>query len=205
VSHHGERWDRQADMLAPAPFLTFMQRRLRSSSSAYLAKLFPAYREPILPPEKNGDLVSQMGEWDFRNYLVDDVLVKIDRATMFHSLEGREPMLDHRLVEFAAKLPSRFKIDEGKTKIALKALLGRYLPRELYDLPKRGFAPPAMDWVRGDFRAHIANVLSEPAPEFDRKAMSSLVERYRAGKPVNHALIWNLFSYQAWQARWRAS
>jgi asparagine synthase (glutamine-hydrolysing) len=89
--------------------------------------------------------------------------------------------------------------------VALKALLGRYLPRELYDLPKRGFAPPVLDWVRGQFRTHIADLLSDPAPEFDRASMRSLVERYRSGKPVNHALIWYLFSYHAWQARWRAS
>jgi len=199
---HGERWARQANILAPAPFLTFMQRRLASSSPSYLARLFPDYREQVLPPRRDGTLVSQMSEWDFKNYLADDVLVKVDRATMFHSLEGREPLLDHRLIEFAARLPSGFKISNGKTKVALKALLGRYLPQELFDLPKRGFGPPIAKWVRDDLRPLILGVLSEPSDEFNRHAMRSLVDRYSSGKPVNYSLIWYLFAYQAWRIRW---
>src|SRR5206468_723117 len=68
---HGERWARQAGLLASAPFLTFMQRRLSSSSPPYLARLFSAYREQVLPPRRDGALVAQMGEWDFKNYLAD--------------------------------------------------------------------------------------------------------------------------------------
>jgi asparagine synthase (glutamine-hydrolysing) len=202
--HQSERWRRQAALLESASFLKFMQRRFGGSSASYITHLFPSYREPFLPPELRGDLVSQMGEWDFKNYLPDDILVKVDRTTMYHSLEGREPMLDHRLVEFAARLPARFKIDGSTTKVALKAVLGRYLPRELYELPKRGFAPPILNWVRGDLRRRIADVLSEPADEFDRKAMRGLVDSYRAGRKVNFALIWYLFSYHQWRVRWSA-
>lgn len=204
-AHRGERWRRQAALLEPGSFLKFMQRRVGSSSSSYLSRLFPSYREPFLPPEPGGDLVSQMGEWDFKNYLPDDILVKVDRTTMYHSLEGRDPMLDHRLVEFAARLPARFKIDGRTTKVALKAVLGRYLPRDLYELPKRGFAPPILDWVRGDLRTRIAEMLSEPADEFDRKAMLGLVDRYRAGKSVNFALLWHLFAYHQWRRHWSAT
>ncbi len=203
--HRGEKWRRQADLLEPARFLTFMQRRMGSSSSNYLARLFPSYREPFLPPELHGNLVSQMGEWDFKNYLPDDILVKVDRATMYHSLEGRDPMLDHRLVEFAARLPSRFKIDGSTTKVALKALLGRYLPRELYHLPKRGFAPPIVKWVRDDLRLRITDILSEPTDDFDRKPMLDLVDRYRRGNPVNLGLIWHLFAYHQWRRHWKES
>jgi asparagine synthase (glutamine-hydrolysing) len=203
--HQGERWSRQAGLLEPAPFLKFMQRRIASSSASYLTRLFPSYREPTLPPARHGDLVSQMGEWDFKNYLSDDILVKVDRATMYHSLEGREPMLDHRLVEFAARLPARFKIHRGTTKVALKALLGRYLPRELYHFPKRGFAPPILKWVRGDFRGPISEILADPAEEFERKSVLNLVDRYLAGERVNFALLWHLFAYHQWRRRWRAT
>jgi asparagine synthase (glutamine-hydrolysing) len=203
--HEGERWRRQAALLEGSVFLKFMQRRLSTSSSTYLARLLPSYREPILPPDLCGTLVNQMGEWDFKNYLPDDILVKVDRATMYHSLEGREPLLDHRLVEFAAKLPAQFKIKGGTTKVALKTLLGRYLPPELYELPKRGFAPPIIDWMRNDLRRRIADVLAEPADEFDRKAMSGLLERYRAGKTVNFPLLWNLFAYHQWRRSWTAT
>jgi asparagine synthase (glutamine-hydrolysing) len=169
-----------------------------------MTALYPAFDERLTPPMQ-GELLNQMGEWDFKRYMVDDVLVKVDRATMYHSLEGREPLLDHRIVEFAAQLPVRFKIGGGgETKLILKRLLGRYLPRELYDLPKRGFAAPLGQWIRDFYQAHFLETLGGASGVFDRRELDALLDRYRRGKPVNYSLLWYLFSFQLWYNHWTA-
>jgi asparagine synthase (glutamine-hydrolysing) len=194
---------RQADILAEQPFLTFMQRRYASAAASDLRAIYPSYEDRLTPPGE-GDLLAQLSEWDFKRYMVDDVLVKVDRATMFHSIEGREPFLDHRLVDFAAQVPSRFKIAGGETKIILKRLLGRYLPRELHDLPKRGFAAPLGEWIRDYYQDHFIEVLEDGGGFFDRREMQRLLARYRRGRPVNYGLLWHLFSFQSWHRHWAA-
>jgi asparagine synthase (glutamine-hydrolysing) len=202
--HRAETLRRQAELLAGQPFSAFLQRRLRTASAADMNVLYPGFDERLTPPMQ-GELLNQMGEWDFKRYMVDDVLVKVDRATMYHSLEGREPMLDHRIVEFAAQLPVRFKIGSGgETKLILKRLLGRYLPRELYDLPKRGFAAPLGQWIRDFYQAHFLEMLGGANHFFDRRELEALLDRYRRGKPVNYPLLWYLFSFQSWYDRWTA-
>jgi asparagine synthase (glutamine-hydrolysing) len=199
----GETFRRQSGLVASQPFLSFMHRRLAVAGPADLQSLYPAYRER-LPEPSAGHLVAQMSEWDFKNYMVDDVLVKVDRATMYHSIEGREPLLDHRIVEFAAQLPSEFKIRDGRTKIALKHLLGRYLPRDLYDLPKRGFAPPIKDWVRDHFKDRFVDVIESAGDLFERRELMELIDRYRRSQTVNYPLLWYIFNFQRWYLSWTA-
>lgn len=200
----GETLRRQADVLAARPFLDFMVRRLRTAGAGDLRRIYPDYRERLVGAGRGG-LVPQMSQWDFSNYMVDDVLVKVDRATMYHSLEGREPMLDHRLVEFAARLPDAYKIRDGQTKVALKALLGRYLPRPLWDLPKRGFAPPIIEWTRDRYRDRFAAVLDASDGIFAGDAKQRLIADYRRGAPVNFALVWHMYNFQSWYDHWRAA
>lgn len=195
---------RQADILAEQPFLTFMQRRYATASVRDLRAIYPDYRDRLTPPG-DGDLLAQLSEWDFKRYMVDDVLVKVDRATMHHSIEGREPFLDHRLVDFAAQLPARFKIAGGETKLILKRLLGRYLPSELYELPKRGFAAPLNQWIRDHYRDHFVEMLGDGGGYFDRKETEGLLARYRRGEPVNYGLLWYMFSFLSWRRKWGAS
>jgi asparagine synthase (glutamine-hydrolysing) len=201
--HRAEALRRQSELLATQPFSAFLQRRMRPASKADTTALYPGFDERLTPPME-GELLNQMGEWDFKRYMVDDVLVKVDRATMYHSLEGREPLLDHRIVEFAAQLPVRFKIAGGETKLILKRLLGRYLPRELYDLPKRGFAAPLGQWIRDFYQAHFLETLGGANDVFDRRELGALLDRYRRGKPVNYPLLWYLFSFQLWYNHWTA-
>jgi asparagine synthase (glutamine-hydrolysing) len=199
----GETYRRQSALLADQPFLSFMHRRIAIAGAADLQALYPAYRER-LPEPGVGGILAQMSEWDFKNYMVDDILVKVDRATMYHSIEGREPMLDHRIVEFAAQLPSEFKVNDGRTKVALKHLLGRYLPKELYDLPKRGFSPPIKEWVAAHFRNRFVDVLDSSGDMFERRELSDLIRRYRRGDKVNYPLLWYLFNFQRWYLNWTA-
>ena len=92
--------------------------------------------------EKLLNPIDAMMAWDLKYYLPDDLLVKVDRATMFHSVECREPFLDHRLIEFALRLPTAFKIKEEEGKYLLRKLLGRYVPKEYHDRKKQGFSIP---------------------------------------------------------------
>jgi asparagine synthase (glutamine-hydrolysing) len=201
--HRAEMLRRQAELLETQPFSAFLQRRLRTASTRDMTALYPGFDERLTPPGE-GELLNQMGEWDFKRYMVDDVLVKVDRATMYHSIEGREPLLDHRVAEFAAQLPVRFKVSGGETKLILKRLLGRYLPRELYDLPKRGFAAPLGQWIRDFYQAHFLETLGGANGFFERRELDALLDRYRRGKPVNYPLLWYLFSFQSWYDHWTA-
>ena len=200
-SGHAGRMQRYADLLDRGEFLQFAQNMHTPASMAEYSALFPKF-EQRLTPAGAGPLLNQMSEWDFDRYLVDDVLVKVDRATMYHSIEGREPFLDHRLIEFAAQLPVELKIRGGETKYLLKRLLGRYLPEHLYRLPKRGFAAPVQRWAKDALQARFAELLEADNPLLSRRDVDRLVGDYRAGKPVNTNLIWHLFTFQNWYRAW---
>src|SRR5258708_24236548 len=97
---------------------------------------------------------------DMIGYLPDDILVKLDRATMSVSLEGRIPLLDHRLVELLASMPSHMKVRDGETKWLLRRVLERYVPAQLLKAPKSGFGVPVGRWVRGPLRPGAEQRLS---------------------------------------------
>lgn len=197
-------FDRFSSILTQKDFAKFYQTILRPNSDKQLQELLA--KDRYIPDEvKSENLYNQMMEWDFQHYLPDNILVKVDRATMYHSIEGREPFLDHRLIEFAARLPVQYKIHNGTTKYLLKKLLHRYLPRELYDLPKRGFGAPIQQWLRNDLEKEIEKTFSPShfQNEFlEKKGVFKLIERYRQKKPVNMVTIWLLYSFQKWYNKW---
>ena len=198
------KYDRFRSILEQRDFSTFYQMIIRTNSEEELAALVPSY-QPAFDKIKAGKALNQMMEWDFDHYLPDNNLVKVDRATMYNSVEGREPFLDHRLIEFAAKLPLEYKIRGKTTKYLLKRLLGRYLPGELYDLPKRGFGAPLQQWLRNDYEEDIRNVFHSSAfenPCLDRKRVLAFVDRYNKKKKVNMVTMWNLYSFQKWYLKW---
>jgi asparagine synthase (glutamine-hydrolysing) len=197
-----EQYSRYADLLSHRDFINFYLNIFHNSSHEQVQALFSSYR-PQARDGSSGDLLNQMLEWDFRHYMVDDILTKVDRATMFNSIEGREPFLDQRLVEFAAQLPASFKIRGTETKYLLKRLLARYLPEPLYRLPKRGFAAPFSSWMRDSYQADFLAVLERSESGiFNRGNVRSLIDRYRTGQPVNYGTLWLLFSFETWHAQW---
>jgi asparagine synthase (glutamine-hydrolysing) len=197
-------FDRYSDLLRHGDFEAFYQNMRMDFSVRELTQLIPSFREPP-SVGASGDLLSIMSEWDFKRYLTDNNLVKVDRATMFHGIEGREPFLDQRLIEFGARLPAKFKVRNGETKYLLKRLLARYLPEPLCRLPKRGFGVPVGEWIRDYYHREFIDVLASVDPGiFDRRAVLKLLDRYRLNKPVNYSLLWRIFAFEIWHRSWRS-
>ncbi len=143
---------------------------------------------------------------DYKTYLPDDILVKVDRAGMSTSLEGREPLLDHRLVEFVAQLPEKFKLNGKNKKYLLKEIVHDYVPKEIMERPKMGFGVPVFDWLRNDLRYYAEEYLSDAAFEkhglFKKEAVQHIMHRFYKGDKNYNSLFWYLLMFQMWYKKW---
>lgn len=152
------------------------------------------------------DDINRMLAVDFRTFLVDNNLTKVDRATMSVSLEGREPLLDHRIIEFAAQLPSHYKFDQGRTKIILKNIVHKYIPQQVMERPKMGFIVPIMGWFRNELKDLILQNLDEGLLKrddiFNFKEVVSIRDQYLNGHSVNVQKLWHILLFQMWKRRW---
>lgn len=139
---------------------------------------------------------------DLQCYLSDDILVKVDRAAMAVSLETRVPMLDHRVVEFAWRLPPRFKVRGGVGKWVLRELLYRQVPRALVDRPKQGFNVPLQHWLRGVLRPWAEALLDAERLRaegfFDPAPIRAAWEAHLAHKGNYQYALWNVLMFQSW-------
>ncbi len=148
------------------------------------------------------NIVDRMLDVDTRTYLTDDLLAKIDIATMAHSLEGRSPLLDHEFMEFAASLEPTDKLNGRSHKFALKEAVRGWVPDEILDAPKRGFRLPIHEWLRGDLRNYARDVLLDPAAiqrgHFNRAYVERLLDEH-AQRHADHSQgIWTLLMYELW-------
>lgn len=162
----------------------------------------PSLLADHLPPRGALDDLERMMQLDMLTYMVDDILTKVDRATMAVALESRAPLLDHRVVEFALGLPEDMKLRGDTTKWALRQVLYRHVPKALIERPKMGFEVPIGLWLRGGLKDWAAALLDPArlareghfAPGvIDRMWQQHLSERYNWG-----AQLWNVLMVQAW-------
>jgi asparagine synthase (glutamine-hydrolysing) len=167
---------------------------------------YPTFFEDGDKLEHNDGIINRLLAIDYKTFLVDNNLAKVDRATMSVSLEGREPMLDHRVIEFLARLPSSFKIRDGVNKWLLKEIVHRYIPKELMERPKRPFIAPLMVWFREDLKEQLRYYLSERCLSatgvFAHGPIIRLRDEYLAGRKVNYQKLWQVLMFQLWYDRW---
>jgi asparagine synthase (glutamine-hydrolysing) len=153
------------------------------------------------------DPLDQMMALDYLTYQAEVILTKVDRATMAYSLEGREPLLDYRLLEFVSKLPVDLKVKNGIKKYLLKEVVHRYLPKSLMDRPKMGFSIPLVTWLSNDLKDQVGYYLGDAfilkQGIFNLKAVQLLVLRFQNRLDINYAnKIWNVLIFQMWYSKW---
>jgi asparagine synthase (glutamine-hydrolysing) len=143
---------------------------------------------------------------DYQTYLLDDILQKVDRASMSVSLESREPFLDHRLIEWAARLPDNYKFRDGEKKWLLKEIVHQYIPKSMMDRPKMGFAIPIEDWLKNELCEQVNHYLSQKTIEKDGIFKWSEIEQLKTaffqGKKEYGVKIWYLLCFQMWKEKW---
>ena len=150
------------------------------------------------------DWLSAAQRWDLNAYLPQDILTKVDRMTMAHSIEARPPLIDHRLVEFAATVPSRLRMRKGQTKYLFKQAMRGVLPDHIIDRPKHGFAVPLAQWLRKDLATFARDILLSQTARDRRVFNVRHVERLLALNDRGRNLdlqLWTLLSLELWCRR----
>ncbi len=164
-----------------------------------------AYKSKELSMETHSPLAYMMAI-DYQTYLPDDILQKVDRATMSVSLEGREPLLDHRVIEWAAQLPDDYKYHNGIKKYILREIAHQYIPERLLNRPKMGFAIPIANWLTTELRPVVEDYIHEQRIReqgiFNWDYVSKLKSGFLGGKKEFDVKIWYLLMFQMWYEKW---
>jgi asparagine synthase (glutamine-hydrolysing) len=181
--------DLRAQLISPQ-----LRRDLQGYAAADVLRRY-ARRAPA------ADALSLVQYIDFKTYLCGDILTKVDRASMAHSLEVRVPMLDHRFVEWAAALSPRLKLRDGEGKYILKKALEPWLPRDVLYRPKMGFAVPLAAWFRGPLRQRVRQLIEggllAESQLFERRTVRRLVDEHQAGLRDHSSPLWSLLMFDA--------
>ncbi|MFQ5661547.1 MAG: asparagine synthase (glutamine-hydrolyzing), partial [Gammaproteobacteria bacterium] len=209
IPQFGDKAYKLAELLAADPALTYQRmvshwdppsqlvREGQEPESLLLRKSFA--------PAVQG-IIERMQLLDTVTYLPDDILTKVDRASMAVSLEARVPLLDHRVLEFAWRLPLRMKVRHGRGKWILRQILYKHVPKELVERPKMGFAVPVGAWLRGPLREWAEELLDENRMReqgmLNPEPIHKKWREHLAGKGYWQYLLWDVLMFQAWYARW---
>jgi asparagine synthase (glutamine-hydrolysing) len=190
---------------------------LKSLSQVFTDKeIHQLFREPVsqmMTAHSSSELISgysdplsYMMAIDYQTYMVDDILQKVDRATMSVSLEGREPFLDQDIIEWAAQLPSEYKYHGGQKKYILKQIVHKYLPKEMMERPKMGFGIPVESWLGAELKNLVHEYLSEKSLRqhclFNTEEVQKIVTDFFRGRKEKHVKIWYLLMFQMWFEKW---
>ncbi len=150
--------------------------------------------------------LSYMMAVDYETYMVDDILQKVDRATMSVSLEGREPFLDQNIIEWAAQLPAQYKYYKGQKKYILKQIVHKHIPASIMERPKMGFSIPVDAWLANELKDLVQTYLGEASLKrhglFNEQEIKKLVSDFYKGHTEKHVKLWHLLMFQMWYAKW---
>jgi len=195
--------------LAAKDALTFFNIASTYITEADQRKLFPHYC-PRFATEQSPDLQKRIGFWgmiDIKTFLEGDIMTKVDRATMAVALEGRDPFLDHKIIEFGMRLPDAYKIKGHSTKYLLRQLLFKHVPQELIERPKQGFSIPVQKWLlhslQKDLRAIPHDKDFVTTFDFDQTALATTINNFLDQRQyINPHFIWFLYNLHQWYLRW---
>ncbi|GAB3508426.1 asparagine synthetase B family protein [Emticicia fontis] len=183
------------------------------NSTSYMTPKELKEIHPLVEPIFNKDIAlfnqrsySSFGIVDIESYLEGDILTKIDRATMQIALEGREPFLDHKIIEFALGIPNHLKLRDGKGKWILRQILYKYLPKELIDRPKQGFAIPLDKWISTLLMKELLDLTNDKdffeLFSLNQSAITAIIKNYAIGKYQKPSFIWYIYILNQWYKHW---
>jgi asparagine synthase (glutamine-hydrolysing) len=208
LRRRADQWRRYAAMPPELRYVGLMSQ----ASHAIRAELL---RDPVLANQDGYlraaldpalDPLDRIMRADTHTYLPEDLLVKMDRATMANSLEARAPLLDHLLVEFMARMPTERKIRRGKTKVILREIAHQLLPREMVERPKMGFGVPVGAWFRGDLGERFREMVLAPGSLardlIDVSVGERLLAEHASLRNDHSARLWSLLMLELWARRW---
>jgi len=207
------RYDKLKNLLSdpsPAELLknlnqVFTAREIQALFNEPITELPTAHSSKELKTGYNDPLAYMMAI-DYQTYMVDDILQKVDRATMSVCLEGREPFLDQEVIEWAAQLPSEYKYHNGQKKYIIKQIVHKYIPREMMERPKMGFGIPIENWLNNELKDLVLENLSEKKLHdhglFNVEEVNKIVTDFFNGRKEKHLKVWYLLMFQMWYQRW---
>lgn len=184
----------------------YMKKASSHLSPGQLKTLFSHETQEARNTDLNGLILQdQILYWDLERYLPDNVLVKVDRASMHFGLESREPLLDHQLMEFAATLPFSYKLKNGISKFPIRELVHHYIPKKLIDFPKKGFSPPISKWLNGVFKEEYLDLTSGYNRRYSGfQEIDNFSSILKSTKPeyLKYRLMWSMYIFQKWYDHW---
>jgi asparagine synthase (glutamine-hydrolysing) len=204
------RYDKLQSLLKDCSSETMMMSMLSQFDTIEIQNLM-AHNVTTVPSvftkiNKANSNLNTMLSIDYQSYLPDDILQKVDRATMSASLEGREPFLDHRIVEFTAQLPDHFKYNNGSKKFILKEITHKYVSKKLLDRPKMGFGIPIENWMMKELKAIVIDFTSEEKIKkqgiFNPNEIEKMRTQFFSGRKELGYKMWYLLMFQMWYDQW---
>ena len=211
VANFPDKWQKLVDLMQGGGLQSLYRKTIHLWPKEMLQGLLQGdlvesqYEEAFMDTE-GWPVLSRLMRVDQKTYLPDDMLTKVDRASMAVSLEVRVPLLDHRVVEFTSCLPDHLKYRDGKGKYLLRKLLSRYVPEALFERPKMGFGVPIGRWFRGELKEMLSDYLSVSQLKreglFDSGYVETQLKEHLSGKANHCYRLWALLMWEIWRERW---